>query len=111
MAVMLTARENRQRYARRIEELETTLRQQEAEATQRRTALETLLQQSQADAQKAAVRVAALAALQEAQHGSEHEQIKQLQDERDLLLRQTQDYQTELNDLIQLQTGLEMQLK
>ena len=111
IAVMLTARENRRRYARRIEELETSLRQQEAEATQRRTALETLLQQSQADAHRAAVRVAALAALQEAQHGTEHDQLKQLQDERDILLRQTQDYQTELNDLILLQTGLEMQLK
>ena len=83
MALMLTARENRQHFARRIEELETTLRQQEAEATQRRTALETLLQQSQADAHQAAVRVAALAALQEAQHGAEHDQIKQLQDERE----------------------------
>jgi signal transduction histidine kinase len=111
IAVMLTARENRRRYARRIEELENTLRQQEAEATQRRATLETLLQQSQADAQKAAVRITALAALQEAQHGTEHEQIKQLQDERNLLLRQTQDYQTELNDLLLLQTGLEMQLK
>jgi signal transduction histidine kinase len=111
MALMLTARENRQHFARRIEELESTLHQQEAEATQRRTALESLLQQSQADAQKAAVRVAALAALQEAQHGTEHEQIKQLQDERNLLLRQTQDYQAELSTLIQLQTGLETQLK
>jgi signal transduction histidine kinase len=111
IAVMLTARENRRRYARRIEELEASLRQQEAEATQRRTALETLLQQSQADAHRAAVRVAALAALQEAQHGTEHDQLQQLQDERDILLRQTQDYQTELNDLILLQTGLEMQLK
>jgi signal transduction histidine kinase len=111
MALMLTARENRQHFARRIEELETTLHQQEAEATQRRTALETLLQQSQADAQKAAVRVAALAALQEAQHGAEHDQIKQLQDERSLLLRQTQDYQAELSNLIQLQTVLETQLK
>jgi signal transduction histidine kinase len=69
------------------------------------------LQQSQADAQKAAVRVAALAALQEAQHGAENDQIKQLQDERSLLLRQTQDYQTELSNLIQLQTVLETQLK
>jgi signal transduction histidine kinase len=111
IALMLTARENRWRYARRIEELEHTLRQQEAEATQRRTALETLLQKSQADARQAAVRVAALAALQEAQHGAEPEQLKQLQDERNLLLRQTHDYQTELNDLILLQTGLEMQLK
>jgi len=111
IALMLTARENRRHFARRIDELETTLRQQEAEATQRRTALETLLQQSQADAHQAAVRVAALAALQEAQHGSEHEQIKQLQDERSLLLRQTQEYQAELGNLIQLQTGLEIQLK
>jgi signal transduction histidine kinase len=111
MALMLTARENRQRFARRIEELEASLHQQEAEATQRRTALEGLLQQSQADAQKAAARVTALAALQEAQHGSEHEQIRQLQDERVLLLRQTQDYQAELSHLIQLQTSLEIQLK
>jgi signal transduction histidine kinase len=111
MALMLTARQNRQVFARRVEELETSLRQQEAEATQRRTTLETLLQQSQAEAQKTAVKLTALAALQEAQHGSEREQIQQLQDERTQLQRQTQDYQGELSNLIQLQTAMELQLK
>ncbi len=99
MALMLTARENRQHFARRIEELETSLRQQELEATQRRTTLEALLQQSQAEAQKTAVKLAALAALQEAQHGAEREQIQQLQDERSRLQRQTQEYQAELSQL------------
>ena len=111
MTLMLTARENRQYFAKRIEELETSLRQQELEATQRRTTLESLLQQSQAEAQKTAVKLSALAALQEAQHGSEREQIQQLQDERAQLQRQTQDYQAELSSLIQLQTAMELQLK
>ena len=111
MALMLTARENRQYFARRVEELETSLRQQELEATQRRTMLESLLQQSQAEAQKTAVKLAALAALQEAQHGSEREQIQQLQDERAQLQRQTQEYQGELSSLIQLQSAMELQLK
>ena len=111
MALMLTARENRQHFAQRMEELETALRQQELEATQRRTMLEALLQQSQDEAQKTAVKLAALAALQEAQHGSEHEQIQQLQEERAQLQRQTHDYQSELSSLIQLQTAMELQLK
>jgi signal transduction histidine kinase len=111
MALMLTARENRQYFARRVEELEASLRQQEVDATQRRTTLESLLQQSQAEAQKTAVKLAALAALQEVQHGSEHEQIQQLQDERAQLQRQTQEYQGELSNLIQLQAAMELQLK
>jgi signal transduction histidine kinase len=111
MALMLTARENRRYFARRVDELETSLRQQELEATQRRTTLEALLQQSQTEAQKTAVKLTALAALQEAQHGSEREQIQQLEDERAQLQRQTQDYQGELSGLIQLQTALELQLK
>ena len=113
MALMLTARENRHadRFAQRVEELEASLRQQELEATQRRTTLESLLQQSQAEAQKTAVKLTALAALQEAQHGSEREHIQQLQDERTQLQRQTQEYQTELSGLIQLQAALELQLK
>ena len=111
MALMLTARENRQYFAKRVEELENSLRQQEGEATQRRTMLESLLQQSQADAQKTAVKLAALAALQEAQQGSEHEQIQHLQDERTQLERQTQEYQAELSSLIQLQSAMELQLK
>jgi signal transduction histidine kinase len=111
MALMLTARENRQYFTTRVEELENSLRQQEAEATQRRTTLEALLQQSQTEAQKTAVKLTALAALQEAQHGTEREQIQHLQDERAQLLRQTQDYQTELSSLIQMQAALELQLK
>jgi signal transduction histidine kinase len=111
MALMLTARENRQYFARRVEELEASLRQQEAEATQRRTTLEALLQQSQAEAQKTAVKLTALAALQEAQQGSERQQIQQLQDERAQLQRQTQEYQAELSSLIQLQAAMELQLK
>ena len=111
MALMLTARENRQVFARRVEELESSLRQQEVEATQRRTMLESLLQQSQTDAQKTAVKLTALAALQDAQHGSEREQIQQLQDERAQLQRQTQEYQSELSSLIQLQSAMEVQLK
>jgi signal transduction histidine kinase len=111
MALMLTARENRQYFAKRVEELENSLRQQEVEATQRRTMLESLLQQSQSDAQKTAVKLAALAALQEAQQGSEHEQIQHLQDERTQLERQTREYQTELSSLIQLQSAMELQLK
>jgi signal transduction histidine kinase len=111
MTLMLTARENRQYFARRVEELETSLRQQELEATQRRTTLESLLQQSQTETQKTAAKLAALAALQEVQHGSEHEQIQQLQDERTQLQRQTQDYQAELSNLIQLQSAMELQLK
>jgi len=111
MALMLTARENRQVFARRVEELEASLRQQEVEATQRRTTLESLLQQSQAEAQKTGVKLTALAALQEAQHGSEREQIQQLQDERTQLQRQTQEYQTELSSLIQLQSAMELQVK
>ncbi len=111
MTLMLTARENRQYFAKRVDELETSLRQQELEATQRRTTLESLLQQSQAEAQKTAVKLSALAALQEAQHGSEREQIQQLQDERTQLQRQTQDYQAELSSLIQLQSAMELQLK
>lgn len=111
MGLMLTARGNRQEFTQRIAELEDTLRQREAEATQRRTTLETLLQQSQSDAQKTAARLMALAALQDAQHGAEHDQIKQLEDERAQLQRQTQEYQAELSQLIQLQTGLETQLK
>ena len=94
-----------------MEELETSLRQQELEATQRRTMLESLLQQSQAEAQKTALKLTALAALQEAQHGSEREQIQQLQDERAQLQRQTHEYQGELSSLIQLQTAMELQLK
>jgi signal transduction histidine kinase len=109
--LMLTARSNRQRFSHRIEELESALHQQEAEATQRRTTLESLLQQSQAEAQKTAVRLAALAALQEAQDGAERDQIKQLEEERTELQRQTLNYQAELNNLIQLQTSLELQLK
>ncbi len=111
MALMLTARENRQYFARRVDELESSLRQQELEATQRRTTLESLLQQSQAEAQKTAVKLTALAALQEAQHGSEREQIQQLQDERTQLQRQTEEYQAELSSLIQLQSAMETQLK
>lgn len=111
MALMLTARDNRQYFARRVEELETSLRQQELEATQRRTTLESLLQQSQTEAQKAAVKLAALAALQDAQHGAEREQIQQLQDERTQLQHQTQEYQAELGGLIQLQSAMEAQLK
>ncbi len=114
MALMLTARDSRQRFTQRIQELETGLRHQETEATQRRTALETLLQQSQAEAQKTAVRLAALAALQEvqsAQHNAEQEQIEQLTQERARLEQQTYEYQAELSQLIQLQTTLEVQLK
>jgi len=111
MALMLTARENRQYFARRVEELENSLRQQEMEATQRRTTLEALLQQSQAEAQKTAVKLTALAALQDAQHGSEREQIQHLQDDRTQLQRQTQEYQAELSSLIQLQSAMELQLK
>ena len=73
--------------------------------------LESLLQQSQTDAQKTAVKLTALAALQEAQHGSEYQQIQQLQDERTQLQRQTQEYQAELSSLIQLQSAMELQLK
>ena len=109
--LMLTARSNRQRFTHRIEELEGALRQQETEATQRRTTLETLLQQSQGDAQKTAVRLAALAALQEAHDGAERDQIRQLEEERAELQRQTQNYQAELSNLIQLQSSLELQLK
>jgi signal transduction histidine kinase len=111
MAVMLTARENRRHFATRVEELESSLRQQEVEATQRRTTLEALLQQSQAEAQKTAIKLTALAALQEAQHGAEREQIQHLQDERTQLQHQTQEYQAELSSLIQLQSALELQLK
>ncbi len=111
MALMFTARENRQHFAERVEELENTLREQELDATQRRTTLESLLQQSQSEAQKATVRLAALAALQEAQHGPEHEQITQLQEERAQLQQQTAEYQAELSNLIQLQAAMELQLK
>jgi signal transduction histidine kinase len=111
MALMLMARENRQYFSQRVEVLEASLRQQELEASQRRTMLESLLQQSQAEAQKTAVKLAALAALQEAQHGSEREQIQRLQDERAQLQSQTQEYQAELSSLIQLQSALELQLK
>ena len=109
--LMLTARNNRQRFTRRIDELESALRRQETEATQRRTTLETLLQQSQAEAQKTAARLTALAALQAAQDGAERDQIRQLEDERAELQRQTENYQAELGSLIQLQGGLELQLK
>lgn len=111
MALMLTARENRQVFARRVEDLESSLRQQEVEAQERRTMLEALLRQSQAEAQQSAVKLAALAALQEAHQGSEREQIQQLQNERAQLERQTQEYQTELSSLIQLQAAMELQLK
>jgi signal transduction histidine kinase len=111
IALMLTARENRQRFTQRINELEGALHRQESEASQRRSALEVLLQQAQTDAQKAATRLAALAALQEARQGSEREQVRQLQAERAQLLRQTEEYQTELSSLLQLQTALELQLK
>ncbi|CAG0937604.1 Sensor histidine kinase WalK [Thermoflexales bacterium] len=111
MTLMLTARENRQYFAKRVEELETSLRQQELEATQRRATLESLLQQSQTEAQKTAVKLSSLVALQEAQQGSEREQIQQLQAERTRLQHQTQDYQTELSNLIQLQSAMEVQLK
>ncbi len=114
MSLMLTARDNRQRFIQRIQELETLLHQQETEATQRRTTLESLLQQSQAEAQKTATRLAALVALQEAQsmqHSAEREQIEQLTQERARLEQQAQEYQAELSQLIQLQTTLDIQLK
>jgi len=111
MALMLTARENRDRFARRVEDLETSLRQQELEATQRRVTLEALLQQSQTEAQKTGVKLAALAALQDAQYGTEREQIQQLHAERAQLQRQTQEYQAELGSLIQLQAAMEVELK
>jgi signal transduction histidine kinase len=111
MALMLTARENRQYFAQRVDELETSLREREREATQRRTTLEALLQQSQAEAQKAAVKLAALAALHDAQDGAEREQLQQLRDERGRLQQQTEEYQGELAGLIQLQAALELQLK
>ena len=114
IGLMLTARDDRQRFTQRIQDLETILHQQETETTQRRTALETLLQQSQTEAQQTAARLTALAALQEiqsTQHSTEREQIEQLVQERTRLEQQAQEYQAELSQLIQLQSTLEAQLK